>query len=394
MMPKKMCAFTNRLRKWLGCGKNRQTGFTLLELILSIAILSAVLVTIYATLSMGSRTWEKGERDIEKVQRMRVTMDLLSREIKSTYPYRVTPGELDTHKEFYAFDGKKDYLSFVSCIPLSGGTGRLSWLTIWVEEGEGLVVVERDALRSDIFEEREAMDKDEMVALDANVIDIRFEYYRADEGDTEEAAEEETAWEEKWDAEEEGELPQAVSVAVTFREEATREGADDDVYTRELVIPLATWQDNHAHLNHDDPQLGFHFSLYFEEDEAIQYWRRNLRDEAEDRSPPDALGVKMVPVGYIYLAIHNPSSEHFPAGYTGDLAAFNFGTTGTRMSLLFDESPSIRKAFLGLLERIPGVCGVFNREDSGEVFWMDGREVYARMDDPFLMPEEIRPLLP
>ncbi len=215
-----------------------QAGFTLLELILSIAILSAVLVTIYATLSMGSRTWEKGERDIEKVQRMRVTMDLLSREIKSTYPYRVTPGELDTHKEFYAFDGKKDYLSFVSCIPLSGGTGRLSWLTFWVEEGEGLVVVERDALRSDIFEEREAMDKDEMVALDANVTDIRFEYYRAEEGDTEEAAEEETAWEEKWDAEEEGELPQAVSVAVTFREEATREGADDEVYTRELVIPL------------------------------------------------------------------------------------------------------------------------------------------------------------
>ena len=77
MMPKKMCAFTNRLRKWLGCGKNRQTGFTLLELILSIAILSAVLVTIYATLSMGSRTWDKGERDIEKVQRMRVVMDAL-----------------------------------------------------------------------------------------------------------------------------------------------------------------------------------------------------------------------------------------------------------------------------------------------------------------------------
>ena len=161
----------------------------------------------------------------------------------------------------------------------------------------------------------------------------------------------------------------------------------------ELLIPLATWQDNHAQLNHDDPQLDFHFSLYFEEDEAIQYWRRNLGDDPSLRSPPDASGVKMVPVGFIYLAIHNPSSEHFPAGYTGGLVAFNFGTTGTRMSLLFDESPSIRKAFLGLLERIPGVCGVFNREDSGEVFWMDGREVYAQIEDPFLMPEEIRVIL-
>lgn len=238
MASKEIFACINRRLKRLRDGAKPQTGFTLLELILSIAILSAVLVTIYATLSMGSRTWDKGERDIEKVQRMRVIMDLLSREIKAAYPYKVTPSELDTHKEFYAFDGKKDFLSFVSCVPLHGGSGKLSWLTFWVEEGEGLVVVERDALRSDIFAEREVIDKDEMVVLDPWVTDIRFEYYIAEEGDIGEAAEEEGAWEETWDAEEEGSLPQAVSVAVTFLEEATREGADDVFYTRELVIPL------------------------------------------------------------------------------------------------------------------------------------------------------------
>ena len=233
-----MPPFANQPGKEMGNRVRLHAGFTLLELILSIAILSAVLVTIYSTLSMGSRAWEKGERDIEKVQRMRVVMDLLSREIKTAYPYKVTPSELDTHKEFYAFDGKKDSLSFVSCVPLHGGSGKLSWLTFWVEEGQGLVVVERDALRSDIFKERESIDKDEMVVLDANATDIRFEYYRAGEGDEDEAAEEETAWEEKWDAEEEGELPQAVSVSVTFLDKAAREGSDDAAYTRELVIPL------------------------------------------------------------------------------------------------------------------------------------------------------------
>lgn len=237
-MVKNIFALTDRPWYRTRCHANSQVGFTLLELIISIAILSAVLVTIYATLSMGARTWDKGERDIDKVQRMRVLMDLLSREIKAAYPYKVTPGELDTHKEFYAFDGKKDYLSFVSCIPLHGGTGRLSWLTFWVEEGVGLVVVERDALRSDIFEERETIDKDEMVVLDANVTDIRFEYYRAEEGDTEETAEENSSWEEKWDAEEERSLPGAVSVSVNFLEAATRQGDEDEIYTRELVIPL------------------------------------------------------------------------------------------------------------------------------------------------------------
>lgn len=237
-MPNETGALVNKGRKWLWQVANPQRGFTLLELILSIAILSAVLVTIYATLSMGSRTWEKGERDIEKVQRMRVVMDLLSREIKAAYPYKVTPTELDTHKEFYAFDGKEDYLSFVSCIPLYGGSGRLSWLTFWVEEGAGLVVVERDALRSDILKQREAMDKDEMMVLDANVTAIRFAYYSAEGGDRETTSEEEADWVEKWDAEEEGSLPQAVSVTVTFLEEGTAPGDEDEIYTRELVIPL------------------------------------------------------------------------------------------------------------------------------------------------------------
>jgi prepilin-type N-terminal cleavage/methylation domain-containing protein len=232
-------AFILRYWKRLREGEAMRAGFTLLELIISIAILSAVLVTIYATLSMGSRTWDKGERDIEKVQRMRVVMDLLSREIKAAYPYKVTPGELDTHREFYLFDGQKDSLSFVSCVPLRGGTGKLSWLTFWVEEGMGLVVVERDALRSDIFKERETMDTDEMVVLDANATAIRFDYYRSEEGDTEEATDgEDTAWEEKWDAEEEESMPQAVSVAVTFREDAEGQGGENESYTRELVIPL------------------------------------------------------------------------------------------------------------------------------------------------------------
>lgn len=238
-MADEIIAFIHRQRNRLKDRASIQAGFTLLELIISIAILSAVLVTIYATLSMGSRTWDKGERDIEKVQRMRVVMDLLSREIKAAYPYKVTPSELDTHKEFYLFDGQKDSLSFVSCAPLRGGAGKLSWLTFWVEEDVGLVVVEQDALRSDIFKERETLDKDEMVVLDENATAIRFDYYRSQEGDTEEATDgEDTAWEEKWDAEEEESLPQAVSVAVTFREDADGQGGDNESYTRELVIPL------------------------------------------------------------------------------------------------------------------------------------------------------------
>jgi prepilin-type N-terminal cleavage/methylation domain-containing protein len=218
------------------CPLSPEKGFTLLELILSIGILSIVLVTIYAALSMGSRTWEKGERDIETIQRERVVMNLLSREIKSAFPYKVTPSELDDHKEFYAFDGKKDSISFVSGVPLRGERGGLSWLTFWVEEDLGLVVIERDALRADIFEERDSLDKEEMEVLDQRVTDIQFEYYQRKSGKTE--GEGEGEWEEKWDAEKEGTLPHAVKVVLTLEEEERPEESEAEPYPRELVIPL------------------------------------------------------------------------------------------------------------------------------------------------------------
>ncbi len=157
----------------------------------------------------------------------------------------------------------------------------------------------------------------------------------------------------------------------------------------ELLVPLMSWSDNHGVLRHDDPVLHFHFSLTLEEDEAIQYWRRNLGNP----DPAPGMPVKMATVGLIYLNIHSPDSAFFDETPAGGLVAFDFGTTGTRMSLLFDESPSIRAAFLGLLARVPGVCGVFNREDSGEVFWMDGEPVDNHLDDPYLPPRDIRLIL-
>jgi hypothetical protein len=46
-----------------------------------------------------------------------------------------------------------------------------------VEEGEGLVVVERDALRTDIFKDEDFKEKKEMEVLDENIIQMQLEYF-------------------------------------------------------------------------------------------------------------------------------------------------------------------------------------------------------------------------
>ncbi len=58
-------------------------GFTLLELLISLTILSMVTVGIYAALSLGADASERGEaRSIEN-QRVRAALSLIARHLKS-----------------------------------------------------------------------------------------------------------------------------------------------------------------------------------------------------------------------------------------------------------------------------------------------------------------------
>jgi len=162
---------------------------------------------------------------------------------------------------------------------------------------------------------------------------------------------------------------------------------------RELDIPLESWSANKGKYHYNDDMLAFHFSIDFEEDEAIENYMRNRGDEENYRSPPEELTPRMVSIGYIYLDIYTGASVRLTGRGGQYLVAFDFGTTGTSMSLLFDESTSIRKKFVELLDRVPGICGVFNREENGEVFWYKGKALDDYIPDPYLLPSEIKDLL-
>jgi hypothetical protein len=160
----------------------------------------------------------------------------------------------------------------------------------------------------------------------------------------------------------------------------------------ELAVPLDSWLLRDKTVYHDDPEFSFSIVLNFEEDdEILDYIIARDRGRTEvDRSPPDEQGTNLVPIGYIYLDIYNDLSRRITIDEPSDLVLFDFGTTGTRMSLLFSYSTSIREAFADLLDRCHGVCGVFNREDGGgELFWLAGRRMSDWIEDPYLTPEEI-----
>lgn len=154
---------------------------------------------------------------------------------------------------------------------------------------------------------------------------------------------------------------------------------------RDWSVPLDTWGLEGNEYQFTDPEFSFALVLNFIEDESIRDYKSRLDQEDEFRGPPEPGEERIISIGYIYLTIY----QEIPEEPSTDWVLFDFGTTGTRMSLLFEESSSIRAYFLSLLKRYNGSCGVFNREDTGEVFWLNGEEMAETIDDVYMLPEEI-----
>jgi len=210
-----------------------QNGFTLIEMIVAMAILSMIVAIIFPSLRVGSGAWEKGAADIDFYQRMRAVSDIIYRDISSVYSYKITPGELDTHKEFYAFFGEGDRLQFVSYTDVYRNMPGLTLLEYWVEEDKGLMAGYTPALFSTHREMRDlkSRDRDNAVLLSADVKQIRFRYFERKTKD------DEGNWEERWDPEtrfgRDLRQPLFVEATITFI------NTDEEAYEKKVLVPLS-----------------------------------------------------------------------------------------------------------------------------------------------------------
>jgi general secretion pathway protein J len=96
------------------------SGFTLLELMISLTIIGLVLVLVFGSLRIGARAWEKGERAVEIHQRQRVVLDNIKRQIASVCLREIRGDEEEgpTKKEVF-FRGDSEGMEFISRVPMS-----------------------------------------------------------------------------------------------------------------------------------------------------------------------------------------------------------------------------------------------------------------------------------
>lgn len=229
-----------------------QAGFTLLELVIAITILSLIMGIIYGGMRLGNRAWQAGEARVESNQRLRLVLNQLAEEIRSAYSIRMQ-GETQDDK-YLAFWGEPNRIRFISVTagllsePLEN---KLRALSYYVDGDDGLVMKETALNYDDFFSQLETQ---ESIVLNPEVAEVSFRYYYVPEDEENgETEPQEGIWSSEWDPtdkenkllEETGgqdsesitarQLPDAVEITLTMKPE--REWGESKTIAP-LIVPI------------------------------------------------------------------------------------------------------------------------------------------------------------
>lgn len=125
--------------------RKASAGFTLLELVLSLILISLLALVSYGTLNLCLRGARHGEAATANLQQLRVARQYLERSLGSALPSLQNPGP------WPYFEGEPQELKFLTPVPLQahqpGGVYHLRVLAVPDEQGvNGLAVEEIKAL--------------------------------------------------------------------------------------------------------------------------------------------------------------------------------------------------------------------------------------------------------
>jgi general secretion pathway protein J len=188
----------------VGHGAGAQSGFTLVELLVGLALFSLLVTVLFNSVQFGLQAWKHGGARAEDVQHMMASQELLRRLIGDIYPMYVADAAAGARIDF---DGAKDALSFLASAPTSASTGGRYRFKLFVEQRPG----ENDLVLSAMPElgvPQEQATGTRTVLLQ-NLDHADFSYFGRPAG------ERNPQWTDSWSKR--SETPALVRVRVTFR---------------------------------------------------------------------------------------------------------------------------------------------------------------------------------
>lgn len=168
-----------------------QSGFTLLELILSLAIVGIIIALGLGGIRLGISARDVGEKKVDTYQRLRIITEQLTQKLQSTYPVFVIQKDgsniaqsLSSSKRIMAFEGESNSLRFVTfASPITTQDSQAHEVKFYLgkhpeTEKSGLILMEKDISKGDIFSRIiPNAETTRYYLLAENVTELKFRYY-------------------------------------------------------------------------------------------------------------------------------------------------------------------------------------------------------------------------
>jgi general secretion pathway protein J len=156
--------------------RSRAGGFTLIEVVLAMALLATIMVLLYSGLTFAIRSWDAGDANGRRVADQRLGANFLRRELSEMFPLRWK----DATVVRFAFEGEEDHVKFASSRPPGIQQAGLALVALElqaVEGSRGKNLVMRRALPDDEATDFSPLEKAEPSILLTNVASVEFAYF-------------------------------------------------------------------------------------------------------------------------------------------------------------------------------------------------------------------------
>lgn len=167
-------------------------GFTLIEVIIAMTILSLILVLLFSTLFTANRSWQSTERKVSQNNELRLVSHFLQRQISQSIPLMW----IDKSEQRLIFEGRKKQLRFASTLPAHRGGGGIQIITLKLEKTKNYhqlnLYYQYGDTDSSPFEDNNNI---ENVTLLEDISNFELSYYGADKVD------DTPTWRDEWNNE-------------------------------------------------------------------------------------------------------------------------------------------------------------------------------------------------
>jgi prepilin-type N-terminal cleavage/methylation domain-containing protein len=189
-------------KRWI---QGRYKGFTLIEVLISIAIMAIILIALYSTFALANRALFDVDQSLVKLQEARAFVDTLKREIESTFYSK------DISYCVFKMDDRDFYgrqtssLTVTSSSPLIKGLANINYT---VEERKGILVITKNMV-SALSQATENNRMDLLEDIESFTLQAKYQ----------------NAWVKTWDSSLTKVTPDEVKIILTIRMK-NREGED------------------------------------------------------------------------------------------------------------------------------------------------------------------------